>query len=570
LSAAQQIQVFSLPSLRQVDVINLNFQPYCLASAADGKLYCSTTQQWDYLREVDPATGTVVGKIGTNTYEPGTMIRINAAGTDIYVESSISGLDDYATSATGLPVFQRTYPFTGGTDFVIDAQYQRVYGVTGGVYGIEVTDLAHGLTGTVWPFNAPYGAALCMLPQGNFVYGASYFGGIRRFNRADGTPLADFNYSDGYQTIYKDLVITANGNVLYGKNNGSLNKLGLIGSSTLTISPPSAAPAVYAGSDITTHLSQGAALSATVTDSVTNVPVTWSVASGPGGATINSTSTTGSTISFSAPGTYQVESTAVQGSLTGSDIINVTVLPDPVAVSVTASATNAVPGGQNGAFTFSRTGSPVGAFAVNYTVSGSAKSPDDYTANLTGTATIPDGSSSVTIPITATANASHGTVTTTLATSANYQLGVSQAATVTIVVPQLYSQWAAPLSPSDQDPAATPQNDGVPNLLKYLFDIGAGQPMSVSDYQAMPAAGFDTSSVPGTSYVTLTYRENAGMSGVQVMVQTSSDLQTWSPPQAPDLSKVLDTPAANGDPMIEIGVKSNGLPTQFIRMNVIQ
>jgi hypothetical protein len=59
------------------------------------------------------------------------------------------------------------------------------------------------------------------------------------------------------------------------------------------------------------------------------------------------------------------------------------------------------------------------------------------------------------------------------------------------------------------------------------------------------------------------------MSGITVMVQTSSDLQTWSVPQPPDISLPAGT-AENGDPMMEIGVKWNGQSAQFIRMNVIQ
>jgi hypothetical protein len=233
---------------------------------------------------------------------------------------------------------------------------------------------------------------------------------------------------------------------------------------------------------------------------------------------------------------------------------------------VTAPSSSAVPGGQSGAFTFSRTGSPVGAFTVNYTISGSAQSGVDYTGNLTGTATIPDGSSSVTIPVSATANATHGTITATVASSANYQLGVSQAATVSILVSQTYGEWSTAYSLATSE-ADTPYNDGVPNLLKYLYDINPNQPLSGADIGALPVTGIDTTSAPGTSYLTLTFRENSGLSGVTITVQTSSDLQTWSPPQAPDISLPVGT-AANGDPIMEIGVKSNGLPTQFIRMNV--
>ena len=587
LTAAQQIQVVSLPNLQQSDIINLNFEPYSLAAGSDGKLYASSADNaWEYLRQIDPVSGETIGTFGHQTYYQSSVLRLSGDHSTLYVaETGLSGygsIDSYAINSSGLPTYTTGYPFLLANlfDLAIDEVYQRIYSVSGGVYGVGVTDMVKGTTST-WSDSsnyAPYGCAVCFLPTGTFIYGGSY-GEIRRYNRFDGTPLADFGFSSqNAELMPRGMAMTANGRILYatseftGSSNvgidGTIYRLGIIGGSSISITPATTAPAVYAGKDLTVHLSQAAALSATVTSSVTNVPVSWSEVSGPSGATINSAST-GSSISFSAPGVYQIESTATQGSLTGSDIINVTVLPDPVAVSVTASATNAVPGGQNGAFTFSRTGSPVGAFAVSYTVSGSAQSGVDYTANLTGTATIPDGSSSVTIPITATTNASHGSVTATLAASANYQPGISQSATVNIVVGQLYSQWAANLSLGDRAPSATPLNDGVPNLLKYLWDISATQPMSAADYGAMPAAGFDTTSYPGTSYLVLTYRQNAGMSGITVMVQTSSDLQTWSVPQPPDISLPAGT-AENGDPMMEIGVKWNGQSAQFIRMNVIQ
>jgi len=442
MDVAQKIQVLSLPDLQQIDVINLDFQPFGLAAPADGKLYASTTQQWDHLREVDPSTNKVLGTFGTITYEPGTILRANASGTSLYVKGSSGTIDQYNTSTTGFPVFQKSYPFKdyNAVDFEMDEQYQRIYSAYGGTYGVGVTDLANGLTGTVWPFNSPYGAAVCLLPQSQYVYGASYYGGIRRFNRADGTPLADFPFISGGEELPRDLVITANGNLLYGMSyftgsqtqgiNGTLYYLGLIGHSTLTIIPPTAAPAIYAGTDLTIHQSQAASLAATVTSSLSNLPVTWSVASGPSGAAINSSST-GSTISFASAGTYQIKSTATQGSLTGSDLINVTVLPDPPAVSVTAPVTTVVAGGQSGQFIFTRTGSTTGALAVSYTVSGTARSGVDYTAALTGATTIPDGSSSITVPVTAMAGATaNSTIITTVASSANYQPGVSQAATV--------------------------------------------------------------------------------------------------------------------------------------------
>ena len=84
----------------------------------------------------------------------------------------------------------------------------------------------------------------------------------------------------------------------------------------------------------------------------------------------------------------------------------------------------------------------------------------------------------------------------------------------------------------------------------------------------LPVVGTDTTTQPGTQYLTLTYRKNSALAGTTaVMVQTSTDLQTWSLPQAPSLSQQVGT-AANGDPMMEIGVRTNGTSTMFLRMSV--
>ncbi len=591
LTAAKQIEVFQLPGLTQTDIINLSFSPSSLTTLSDGKIYASTNlgNFSDYLYQIDPNSSTTVGPFGHSSFAFGgydsPLLRANGSGTCLYaVQTGIEGnvpIDEYTTTGSGLPTLTHSYPFLdeNTADIAIDETYRRIYASVGGLYGIDVTEMDTGVGNILWPYGAPYSNAICFLPGSNFVYGAAPDTLIRRFNRADGTPLADFPVVTGNWTIMnRGMVITANGNILYAEDqftgstsqgiNSYYYKLGLIGKSSLTITPPTAAPAVYAGADITIHLSQAAALAATVTSSVTNVPVTWSEVGGPGGATINSAST-GSDISFSAPGTYQIKGTATQGSLTGSDLINVIVLPDPTAVSVTAPVATLVPGGQSGAFTFTRTGSTTGSFTVNYTVSGSAQNGVDYTGALTGSATIPDGSSSVIIPITPTANAAHGTITATVASSANYVPGVSQAATVNIVVVQPYSEWSSNYSLVTAA-TAIPKNDGVPNLLKYLFDIDPTKPISGADLGALPTLGTNTSTSPGTTYLTLTYRQNSGMSGVTVGVETSDDLQTWTPVNPPDIFQQVGTDPTTGDPIMEIGVKTDGSKQQFLRLNVTQ
>lgn len=113
---------------------------------------------------------------------------------------------------------------------------------------------------------------------------------------------------------------------------------------------------------------------------------------------------------------------------------------------------------------------------------------------------------------------------------------------------------------------ATPFNDGIPNLLKYLFNISRSAPMTALDRAALPTLG--TATVGSTQYLTLTYRQYALETGTTINVQTSTDLQTWQMVDPPDLSRQVGTDAITGDPIMEVGVLLTGSSKQFIRLNV--
>ena len=77
----------------------------------------------------------------------------------------------------------------------------------------------------------------------------------------------------------------------------------------------------------------------------------------------------------------------------------------------------------------------------------------------------------------------------------------------------------------------------------------------------------DTTTTPGTTYLTLTYRQFAGVTGITVQVQTSTDLQNWTT-VTPNISHQVGTDPATGDPIIEDEVNTNGVASEFIRLNV--
>jgi hypothetical protein len=140
--------------------------------------------------------------------------------------------------------------------------------------------------------------------------------------------------------------------------------------------------------------------------------------------------------------------------------------------------------------------------------------------------------------------------------------------TINVFTPVSFSGWEN-TNHITNAPTATPENDGVPELLKYFYDINPTAPMSAADRAAMPVVGLNTTSVTGKQYLTLTYRQYASQTGLTINVQTSTDLQTWTTVNPADFSQQIGTDATTGDPIMERGVlmPANNT-TQFIRLNV--
>jgi hypothetical protein len=95
--------------------------------------------------------------------------------------------------------------------------------------------------------------------------------------------------------------------------------------------PANTAPVVNAGADATIQLPEDSvALDATVTDDglpSNTLTYTWSVSSGPAGATFADASAEDTTVTFVDAGTYVLELTASDSALQGSDTVQVTVEP---------------------------------------------------------------------------------------------------------------------------------------------------------------------------------------------------------------------------------------------------
>ena len=144
----------------------------------------------------------------------------------------------------------------------------------------------------------------------------------------------------------------------------------------------------------------------------------------------------------------------------------------------------------------------------------------------------------------------------------------------TITVSATFAQWESAYLTAQQlqtaavsSASATPMHDGIPNLLKYFVGIDPTKPVTPADRSALPTLGYDTTTTAGTSYLTMTYRENELASGMAVNVQTSTDMVTWQT-VTPNFTRNLGTDSTTGDPIVEVEVKTGSTKQQFIRLNL--
>jgi len=115
---------------------------------------------------------------------------------------------------------------------------------------------------------------------------------------------------------------------------------------------------------------------------------------------------------------------------------------------------------------------------------------------------------------------------------------------------------------------ATPQNDKVSNLLKYLNGSDPSRPMAATDRAALPTVSMTATN--GNPCFVMNYRQNPLASGITVNVQTSSDLKAWTT-VTPSSIQQVSTDATTGNPIMQVQVPiTTGTPKQFLRLNVTQ
>ena len=233
-----------------------------------------------------------------------------------------------------------------------------------------------------------------------------------------------------------------------------------------------------------------------------------------------------------AAGTYDVHVVADDPLYQGD--VHATLTITPAAATVTL---------HNLAATFD--GTPQGATATT-TPTGLA-----VTFTYDGSTTIPSAVGSYTVV---------GTIS-----DPNYTGSAQDTLVISAPAGSTFGGWQQLYGLSSTTPTDTTQQDGVPLLMKYLGDIDPTQAMSASDQTALPV--FGTATVNSVQYLTITYRQNQDETDLGIVLQQSSNLQTWAAVNSPPLSRQIGTDPVTGDPIMQKGVIDTG-GRQFIRLQV--
>ncbi len=242
-----------------------------------------------------------------------------------------------------------------------------------------------------------------------------------------------------------------------------------------------------------------------------------------------------------APGVFQIPITTTNATGSYAAILTLTVAPPAAPTLPTPLNIRAA---QGYAFSF---GLPTTSVVATYSETGAL--PDGLTLNtatgvISGTPT-----ETGTFPISVTATNVTGASTSSL--------------TLTTSNPSDFSDWSQTYHFSGE-PTDMTYGDGVPNLLKYLYDINPTRPMTATDRAALPKVA--STSTAGGNVLTLTFREYAS-AVISPAIQTSTDLQNWGTPTTYTIIQT-GTDATTGDPIMQAQVPVTSAH-QFIRLQAI-
>ena len=213
--------------------------PVGMAGGKNGRLYVAV-DSYGTLQQIETQTGKV--EFAVEAYGP--LVSTNAAGTRLYVSDLGGSVESFDVSDTGVaPVDGAFYnvDLSNGRTVTLDDAYGRIYGMSGGVYGVQSVNLKTNAQ-SFWAFTdgAAYGTDAAVASGVPYVYASSqdpYDGGIFEYDRATGAATYHFSPSGGYKSVWQ-VEATPNGHVLYAPDTGydqSNDELGLIGASSLVV-----------------------------------------------------------------------------------------------------------------------------------------------------------------------------------------------------------------------------------------------------------------------------------------------------------------------------------------------
>ena len=361
--------------------------------------------------------------------------------------------------------------------------------------------------------------------------------------------------------------------VVSGSATVSGNTLTLAGPGSVMISASQAGNSTYSA-----YSGAEAITVAQVSQTVTGLPSALSLSTTQSPYTLPATTSAGLTLAYSVksgPATVSGHTLTITGQ--GTVVINATQAGNATYSSFSGTETITVSDATQTVASLPATQSmTTGGAPVSLPATTSAGLPITYSV-VSGPASISGDTLTITGAGTVVLSATQAGNSTYAAFSTTETITVSTAAT-TAATPatETFTQWEAQSGSFNSTQmsnaavsgaTATPQNDGVPNLLKYVYDINPAVPMTPADYAVMPSSDVDTTTTEGTTYLTLTYREYAKLTGVTVSVQTSPDLQTWTTVK-PDITRKAGTDPNTSDPIMVVEVNTKGAASEFIRLNV--
>jgi hypothetical protein len=222
------------------------------------------------------------------------------------------------------------------------------------------------------------------------------------------------------------------------------------------------------------------------------------------------------------------------------DTYAITLAGGPPTVTISASDPTATePGTTNhGELTVSRTGVVNQALTVNYTVGGTASPGIDYTA-LSGSVTIPQGSASAKIVVTAkddTTEEVMETVIATLSPSSSYTRGATMTATVNIVdndpAPTLPVVSISATDSSASEPGSNTgkltvsRTGGTDNSLTVNYTV-TGTASPGGDYTAL-SGSVTIPSGSASANITVTPRDDSLVEGTETVIATLSTNSSYT------------------------------------------